>query len=430
MTICIATNIYFPSTGGIPSYYKYLSDILISFGHRVIILTIDETGEEDSYQKNELLAIVTLRKSYQHYLSSYKKYFRPGSYTAYKWIAMGYAMRDWLLKNHKEHKIDMIETSDFGGVGIFLVDNCLPAVMVIAHSSATQIHQHSPLNDDDHLKVITELEKLSFTHCAGIIAHSPMNQQELNTLAGRNIEFARAPWIPPLQTGQNKNPAYPHIVAGSLQKIKGAEFMARVTRSICKKIPDWQIHWCGSDSHTGPGTGLLSPYLENKYRDIWNRNFKWMGERKHEEALKMIAEAKLTVIPSLWDTFNYTALESAYFQVPVVMTSTTGSSYLFENDPNVDIVSSGDEMLFAQTIINRVSTGEPADTNSRQKLASYFSPENILKDRLAIYESHRIERKPIVTGTDLLGFLNKYTQPSRKYYYWVRRQLKSFLKNS
>ena len=122
MRICLATTHYTPVTGGISLYYTCLSRLLTEAGHSVILLTTGngDHNADDSIEEEGLFTKITLNAGYQRYLRYYNAYFRPDGYAAGKWIATGMAMREWLVKNAVAFQIDLIETMDFGGAGIFL----------------------------------------------------------------------------------------------------------------------------------------------------------------------------------------------------------------------------------------------------------------------------------------------------------------------
>ena len=435
MTICIATNIYYPSIGGIPNYYKYLAEILTSSGHNVIILTIDNSPIEakDKIDEQGSVTTVTLRSPYLKYLSFYKNYFRPGSYTAYQWISMGYAMREWLLKNHTHYNIDIIETTDFGGAGIFLVEDRLPAVVIVGHSSASQISTHSYMKDDDHLKVIKQLEKLSFKYADAIVAHSPMNQQELRNLSGRDVYFARAPWmIPQKKVSPVSDQKIEYLVVSSLQMIKGAGIMAEAIRVTVRKKKMLKVYWVGADSHTAPGGERVSLFLEKNYPDIWNKNFIWIGEKEHQEVLDIISQSDVAIIPSLWETFNYFAIEAVFFERPLIITDNTGASYLFQNDKNTIIVPAESPGKLSEAILEQVSLlkeGKEEIDSNKEKIISYFSPARIMQDRQELYNACRANRsKNGNEAAESLTFISKYTTSGRRLYYLTRKKLKKIFK--
>src|SRR5690242_18642397 len=189
MTICIATDGFPPMTGGIATFYGHLSAMLTKYGHKVIVLMVDHDMkmQDDEIKESGAVTKVLLRKSYTTYKEKYAPYFRPGGLDAPGWIAIGMAMRDWLQQNHKKYSIDVIETTDYGGLGAFLLAEELPPVIITGHGSYTQLKKYNHSLNDSHNNLVTELEMFAFRNADMVIAHSPLNQSDLSVLSGRSI---------------------------------------------------------------------------------------------------------------------------------------------------------------------------------------------------------------------------------------------------
>lgn len=436
MTICITSLSVVQQTGGIPAYTRFLSSNLSTMGHRVILLSYDDKAnatDEDSVEDQGNITLVTLKKTYHQQYAIHAPYFRPGSYDAPRWLAMGKSMQQWLVGNHTQFGIDIIEVPDYGGAGAFLIHDELPPVIITGHSSMLQLHHHNHTVNDDHSTVITQLEKFAYQYAAGVVTHSPQNVAELGALTGRKIFFARAPWVFPVQKNNEKvhSKGSPLIVS-SLQLTKGAEIMAIASRLILGLCKDWQCDWIGGDTYTAPGNKRVSAYLTEKYNDAWGKTIRWIGEKDHDTIFTAIAQANCCVIPSVWDTFNYFALEAAFFEKPLIMTDTTGAVYLFENDPNVKIVPANDPAALASLLGNETALmqwKESITRGTKQMLLDYFSPGKIVSERMSVYHTIIRDRKPMGNMvTESLAFLEKYTTPRRKLYYRIRRKIKSIVK--
>ena len=119
-----------------------------------------------------------------------------------------------------KYGIDIIEVSDYGGLGIFLTDDALPPVVLTGHGSLLQYSRYNFTRDDEHAAVIRKLEHASYTYAQAVIAHSPLDQEDLKILFNRNIDLALIPWEwpehTPLQNTMDKM-----VVLGGLQPIKG-----------------------------------------------------------------------------------------------------------------------------------------------------------------------------------------------------------------
>lgn len=434
MTICLATTHYAPQPGGIAHYYTCLTRLLSEAGHSVILLTISEDGKEtlDTKSSEGLLTRVRLATDYHRYKMLYSGYFRPGSYGAAYWLATGMAMRDWLIRHASEYQIDLIETMDFGGAGIFLKQAGLPPLIIDAHSSALQISKETPMVEDDHLAVIKQLENLAFTHADAIIAHSPMNLENLKNMGYSKTVFRRAPWLPSRESLISRNPTNNvYLVISSLQLIKGAELMIQAVQKAAEKEPGIYIYWAGEDSYSAPGGTLTSAYLSKKYPDIWSTHFRWLGHKNKPELNNLLAEVAAVIIPSVWDTFNYVVPETVMAGVPLIISDKTGAGYLVSNHPQVRIFK-GDNceelagMLVKQDLFPPLYRVD----EQQKKLEEYFSAANILQERELTYKKV-IEEKGVPDMPRIneeLKFLCRYLKPRRKIYYTIRKKIKHFIR--
>jgi glycosyltransferase involved in cell wall biosynthesis len=433
MTICIATDSYHPSVGGISTFYKNLCDLLLEAGHQVIILTVDYSGslqDEDTILSEGALTRIYLRKTFYKLYHNLERYFRPGGLQCYNWIAMGQAMREWLLKNCEDYKIDIVEVVDYGGLAYFLCDETLPPIAITAHGSLTQLYKFNFVKRDTHFNVISKLETESFKIADAVIAHSPLNQRDLEHQIKRPIDFATIPWKKS-NLDISKPTEKKIVVLASLTAVKGALITANAMQCLINKRPDIKIHWMGADSFTAQGQQSMAGYLSKNYSEIWARNFIWIPQLPHEEAMKQLTKSTIVVLPAVWETFNQVALEAASFGKAIIMTDKTGAEYLFTNRENALIVRSDDPVQLANAIeelFDNVSLCEKLSAGARLVIEEKLRADVILSERLEIYHSIR-QRKPYKESyTDRMSFINQYTKKHRAYYYFFRSVLKKILK--
>jgi glycosyltransferase involved in cell wall biosynthesis len=434
MTVCIATDGFPPQVGGIATFNQHLSGLLTNAGHNVIVLYIGyeaQHNEEDDVIREGCLTRVILKKTYSTILETWKPYFRPGGFDAPNWIAIGLSMREWLFKNHQEYKIDIIEASDYGGCGIFLTDPKLPPVIITGHGSLLQYSRYNYTNKDDHFKVVRKLEELSFTHADAVIAHSPLNQHDLQALFDREILFAHIPWSPPVALSEKPATKDQLLVVGGLQPVKGIYQMAEAMELLYGKRSGITLTWIGGDTFLAPGQKKMSAYLEKKYPGIWQKSFCWQNSQSYTMTQQQIAGAKLVVIPSHFETFNYVALEAAYYKKPILVTSGAGVSYLFKHGHDAWITLPGDPGALVEAILylsENPAVAAKLGEQAHETLLKEFAPENILQERISIYEGIIQNRDNTVNKlTAGYSFIYKYKNSGRKYYYYVRQWIKKLV---
>lgn len=430
MTICLATSNFPPQSGGIATFYGHLTSLLLKNDHRVIVVVPDENaiaGDEDEVQTDNRFIKVLLRKKYAYYRSKFQLYFRPGGLDAPGWIAAGLAMRDWLSENQTKYGINIVEVSDYGGLAAFLVDNLLPPVAVTGHGSYTQLSKYNNSKSDRHSKVIQSLEKISFQLADGIIAGSPLNQKELANLFDRQIAFSPAPFF--LSTGNipAKNSGYP-VIIGGLQKTKGSITTADAVRLCISQNKNIALKWVGGDTYTAPNVQKMSIFLKEKYGDIWNSNFLWLGEQTSQKVMELIREASFIIIPSEWETFSYVALEAATLRKAIIMTDKTGASYLFTHGKDAWIIPANNPQSLAAAILYLTSHPEFCTAlghNAALTIDNVLNKGSILSERINIY-TRIINNREVHPSNDnsVFNLLRKIQTPQARVYY----QLRSFMK--
>lgn len=434
MTVCIATDNYLPLVSGISTFYKNLANLLTQNGHTVLVLTIDYAGDhlaDDHITIQNNITIVRLRKTFYTYYNKYQDYFRPGGYQCYNWMAMGMAMKEWIGSNYKKYEIDIIEVSDYGGVAAFLVSTDFPPVVITGHGCLTQLYQYNNTITDTHLEVIKKLELIGFQNAAAIIAHSPLNQDDLERIAGRNTDFATIPWLPLEHLIVKDVKQDSIIVVSGLSAVKGAIVMAEAMRLVKTLNSNLKLTWIGGNTYTAPGQKPLAEYLQQTYPDIWNINFIWKNEFSNDKAMLELSQASIVILPSVWETFNQVALEAASFSKAIIMTDKVGAAYLFANNKNAIIIPSENPPILAQTIVSLFNTPDQntlLGENASKLLATELQPDKILRERVSIYK--RVvteERKENNAELELANIFKEYISSSRKIYYQLRKGLKKMI---
>jgi glycosyltransferase involved in cell wall biosynthesis len=435
MTVCIATDAFYPQIGGIATFYGNMTGLLLAKGHRIIILTIshderhanddDEIIEERGYTK------ITLKRSFYQKYYYFREYFRPGGYMAPYWLAIGAAMRDWLLHHHAQFGIDVAEVTDYGGIGFFLCDPALPPLAVTGHGCLEQYAHYNHTGNGEQVRLIQQLEKLAFQHAESIIAHSPLNRHDLQKFTGRNVDFATAPWMITEETKATKKGGY-FLVVGGMQVVKGAVTMAEAIELCVKKMPDIKLHWIGTDFYVAPGQRLMSLYLSEKHPGTWNKNFIWLDEQDRERTQQSLRDCLAVVVPSDWETFNYVALEAASAGKPVILSDKAGVEYLFTDGKDALMVRGGDAVSLSDALLRLAgdtALQESLGAAAKEMIRKEFEAEQIVRERLAIYEKIIHERTAYKDQfEDRSRFLNTYLTLPRKLYFQSRALAKRILK--
>lgn len=437
MNVCIATSNYFPDTGGISTYSQRLARLLQMEGHSAYVLTIDINAtidQKDSIKKDKYgVTVIHLKKSFHLHYKYFQQYFRPGGLNAPYWLAIGKAMKEWLLLNYKHLKLDIIEASAYGGFAAFLQDPELPPVLISGHGAFFQYKEYNQHKEDEQSKLVEKLEKLALVHADGIISHSPQSRNDILHFTSQPVYLATIPII--LESISNKIIFSPKrsfaLVVGNLQRLKGPEILCRALADERIKKTDLSVIWAGTDNYNHKKEQLMSETLEAECPDIWNKKLIWENTPDYNRLYQLYKEASFIIIPTIWESYNVISIEAAFHSKPVIITNQTGSSFLFTHKKDALIIPANDEKVLADAIIQLWSSPELCSTLGQaayENIALTFTPERIISERIKIYNDCISHRKNNPTATEL-SFISNYTTLKRKSYFSLRKFFKKIFNN-
>jgi len=402
MTICIATDAFPPHNSGIATHNSYLAKLLHDAGHAIVILTVDFNNLKgtDDVKRLDEYTVVTLKNSYLEQSTYFSSFIRSGNREAAVWLSLGTAMRKWLLENNAAFNFDLIECSDYGGLGIFLSDSLLPPVVVMCHSMLTQLSMHEFYNRDENLSLIRFLETNAIQHADAVICHSHSNAEEVARLFTKKTLYSTAPWISDTP-GEIPNPRNTFLVASRLQVCKGALVMAATLHSLQQEHPDINVQWIGEDTYTAPGGSTVSKYIRKNFPSVWQKSFVWKNAIPRKALLDTIGNSEVIIIPSAWETFNYVALEAAERKKAMIITQQAGVAALFEAGKEILLTDANDINSIANAMIQLKKDKElvySLGENVFGGLERNFNIPKFLADRDEAYAQamqHRKDHPPV-----------------------------------
>lgn len=437
MNICIATSNYPPETGGISTYSQRLARLLQIEGHSAHVLTIDINAtidQKDSIKKDKYgVTVIHLKKSFHLHYKYFQQYFRPGGLNAPYWLAIGKAMKEWLLLNYKHLNLDIIEASAYGGFAAFLQDPELPPVLISGHGAFFQYKEYNQHKEDEQSKLVEKLEKLAFVHADGIISHSPQSQQDILRYTSRPVYIAPIPIIL-RNLNEHKQPdEKPNfaLVVGSLQKLKGPDILCRALMDNRLNNSDFIVRWAGTDNYDHITGSSMSEKLAADYPDCWDKKVIWENNPDDTRLNQLYEKAVFIIIPTIWESFNVISVEAAFHHKPIIITEKTGSSFLFTHKRNAWIIPANDEQALADAIVHLLSSPELRrilGQAAHEEITVQLSPEKIITERIKIY-SNSINCRDTSRKYPELFFINSYTTQSRRLYFSFRSFLKKCILN-
>ncbi len=411
MTICIVTDSFPPHNSGIATHNSCLVKLLQEAGHGIVVLTIDFTNLKgpDTIKREDNITVVNLKNSYREQFNYFSRFIKSGNREAVVWLSLGKAMRNWMINNNAAFNFDIIECSDYGGLGLFVTDPLLPPVVIMCHSMLTQLSGHEFYNQDENLSIIRFLETNSIQQADAIICHSQKNAEEIAKTFNKKTLYATAPWIN-VTAQPILNPRNTFLIASRLQVCKGAVVMAETLQALQQQHPDIKVVWIGDDTYTGPEGSKVSKYIKKKFSSVWQKSFLWRKGVPRKELLENMDNSEVIIIPSTWETFNYVALEAANRKKAMIITQQAGVSSLFIAGKEILLTDANNINSMADAIIKLKqdkelvrSLGEQAFTG----LERSFNIEKFLADRNEAYAVAIQQRKTNLPVNPIQAFFNR-----------------------
>jgi len=183
---------------------------------------------------------------------------------------------------------------------------------------------------------------------------------------------------------ENKKQSNYFLYFGRLSQEKGVELLIKSFLNILNEFPEWKLKIVGD----GPE--------EENFKKIaqGNKQIEFLGRKNSKELNKIISEAYLIVVPSLWpENFPYSILESNALSIPVLASETGGLTELIKHEKSGLLFESGNKNDLENKIIWSIRNpkkirkiGELA----REEVFAKYNSEKYYKKIIKIYERIKI----------------------------------------
>ncbi|MDR1989807.1 MAG: glycosyltransferase [Acidobacteriaceae bacterium] len=416
MRILIVTPEFPPhSGGGILKYYALLSDALAQAGASVTVLVATPFSAYDNYTTRDNVSVrfvpladVEQQAARLSHLSAAPTYRR--------YIAAALAAAA-VVRATADH-YDRIETTDFGLLFAPLVTlTNRPPVAVTLHGSIGQISEHEPANPatalDDALARLTEATLLPAADA--LHAYSPMNAAEWTARLKANVVMQFPPLaVPPIHPRHSSE--FSGLVAARIQAWKGPIELCEAVKAMGTGIADdFRIAWAGRDTRSAPDGGSLSQWLTSHYPDIWGTRIVPIGPQPPATIATLQSSVRYVVIPSKWDTFNYTLAESMAARCVTLGSQSAGAAALIDEGTNGFTIDVSDAKQFADRLAHvhalteqaRAAIGDAA----RQTIVRQLDPSVVASGWLSFLSTLSPQAPPPHVAEWVRQFLDPPSSP-------------------
>jgi glycosyltransferase involved in cell wall biosynthesis len=374
--------------GGIITFYRHFLPLLARQGHEVRVIVGSGVHAEESPSpvvidgvRVESLSLGLLRKysdQFAHYAAM------PG---LRRYLAAAWAMHE---QAEGGQGYDLVEAADWGLLFAPWVVKKGPPCMVQLHGSSGQIEIHDPVAGEElQGHVIRLIERCAVHAAIGAQAYSHANTEFWRRQTGRDVERILPAWRPLVELPEGGARSQRGLVVGRLQRWKGPEILCEALQLLGDRAP--ATDWVGRDTAYLHRNQRTSEHLSKTWPSVWGKRLVHKAQQPAEAIQRLQAEAAFIVVPSLWDTFNFTCVEAMGAGTPVICSTGAGASDLIQDGINGFVFTNGRPQELAAAI-DRLLSMSPATRRTmveagRETVHASLSPVSAVGQRVAAYES-------------------------------------------
>ena len=285
-----------------------------------------------------------------------------------------------LMKKYNLSKINI----QCGPGGLFLIKNVdVPVIATCHHTYWQQAHY---IKSQFWKRIFIPFEKRTYQRADRIICDSEDSKHILTDKYDISPEK-----IVVIPIGVDGNRFYSInsvrkipkslLFVGRIDKRKGVEFLIKAMRLVVKEIPDVKLFIGG----TGKDMPKLKKYVK---RHNLGENVEFLGFIFEDKLNEWYNKVQCVVVPSVFEGFGLTAIETMSCGTPVIATNVNGLKDIVENDVNGFLVEYNDIPSLSDRIIyllgNKTKQAEFIK-KGKKKVATVYNWDITLERILKVY---------------------------------------------
>jgi glycosyltransferase involved in cell wall biosynthesis len=287
---------------------------------------------------------------------------------------------------NKKYGLDIVEAPEAGAEGFWLSIFARKKLVTRLHTPLYLCWKYNKLKLNWSRRLLNFMEKTQAKRSALLSCST----QSLANIVSKiwQISKDRIQIIPsPFYIMQTKNDSPIRngdyfLCLGKVEKIQGVDILIKALKIILKKYPELQTICVG-----GIDQNYYNKQLKNLYLKI-KQNLVFIGEVNHNEVLAYIKQARLIVLPALWENFPYKLLESMSLGKLVIASDCGGFKEIIEDGKNGFLFKTGSHYDLAQKIIECLNLEEnkiKIIEKNAQKTVRKFSLKRVIPKIVKFY---------------------------------------------
>ncbi|HEY0172645.1 MAG TPA: glycosyltransferase family 4 protein [Pyrinomonadaceae bacterium] len=375
------------SGGGIVTFYRALLPELVRQGHYVRALVGSGfTSKLPSYEADGVEVDFLDHEAVSRNLSRFQSFRALPELQRHLSAA-------WTAREQAEagEGYDLVETSDWGLLfAPWVTEKAGPPVVVQLHGSVGQIDFNDPRRGDELFGCVTRMLEMQVLPLADELqTYSTINAGEWGAITKREVTYIPPAWKSSSVGDYHDEKSKNGLVVGRVQYWKGPIVLCEALRLLGTSAPT--IDWVGRDTDYVAIGSSMSTYLSQTYPDVWGVKVLPIGRCAPEEVAKRQARAAFSVVPSLWDVFNFTCVEEMGCGQVVVCSKGAGASELINDGEDGFVFPSNNAEELArklkQLLLMTEKQQEEMGRAAQSVILSLLNPMTVAEQRIKRYES-------------------------------------------
>lgn len=300
--------------------------------------------------------------------------------------------RRYLREAVLSYSLDILQVPSANWPGL-LVSNDIP---MVTRSSGHQLlwDRFEGLSLTLDRRLYGHLELLQYRRAAGIFAPSKLLAATLEKSEGvPEVAVIRTPFF--IEVDELDGTVYADslqgedyiLFFGKLSPLKGPQVIADALPLVWKRYPDLVAVFVGEDRAFDNKTRMVE-YIRKKCRGFEHK-IRFFPLLPHDQLYAIVQNARLVVLPSLFDNSPNTMLEAMGFGKPVVGTYGSSMDEFIDDGISGFLVRRGDSQELAEKICEAWNHPELESIGAAAKaVVLQYRPDNVIPQLLDFYERY------------------------------------------
>ncbi|MCX5886872.1 MAG: glycosyltransferase family 4 protein [Proteobacteria bacterium] len=387
MRICLVSEEYPTSSsgrGGIGTYTFALAQGLSQSGEEVFVISRSEVKEEECQDGSVLV-----------YRIPPLCFSVPFLHTSLNIFGYSLALHRKLKKVIREKGIEIVEAPEYGAEAFFFsrTKKRIPLVVRL-HTPHIVTEEVTGIKPDSYSHIVRWMEKETVIHADFITSPS----RSLAELCQDKMKVRKSfSVIPnPIDTSRFISKGYRDrlstqviLQVGKFQDLKNTKVLIQALPEVLKIFPQIKLRLIGSDTLTGPRSSSYRQMVEGLAHELGVRDrveFSDMIPRK--ELIEHYQQARLAVVPSLFENFPFTCLEAMSCGCPVIASNVGGLPEMIEDGVSGFLFQPDNKEELAEKIVALLSDPALAESMGNEaaiRVRRCYSQEVIIPQILNVY---------------------------------------------